>query len=134
MWSEHHALLHCSLHVSAALIGDEKTCFLRAYCKLCIAPAQGSIDIHRLSGCAGFAVAVFDLLAETASSEQQARFCKLFRDAWEPAQHHTEPSHWGRLNLFRKRGPAPFSSADSTSTLCLCLMAFGPGRVQQVVI
>ena len=82
---------------------------------------------------AGFAVAFFDLLADSATPEQQTRFCKSVLDAWESAQHHTAPSQWESLNPFCRRGRASQFPANSACTLCLCLTAFGPGRIQQVL-
>lgn len=87
---------------------------------------------HVVLGLAGFAIAFRDLLAASASPEQQHTFCKSMLDAWCSAQNCSPASVLQKYNPFRRKGQAALVPADCASTLCLCLMAFGPRRVQQV--
>lgn len=110
-------------------------CVLRC---LCIAHAHmvfcSRCTNKVLAGFAGFAVAFFDTLAANTSPEQQNAFCSSMLDAWEAAQYYKEPTGWlTSLNTrWGKKGPAPPVLRDAASTLCLCLAAFGPDRLQQV--
>lgn len=96
---------------------------------LCIGTEVSAASVF---GHAGFAVAFFDLLAVSATREQQNTFCSSMLDAWGSAQSYSAPSGWQAFIPFRNKGQAPLVPADCTSTLCLCLMAFGPGRIKQV--